>query len=80
MTEAVSRSITILEFAPMYIRKEGRPPRARGGRGKSKIGYIVPEVAGTRFTHQNDRESLLYTLVGPKMRLIEVNTSVWTDM
>ena len=38
--------------------------------------YIVPEVAGTRFTHQNDRESLLYTLVGPKMRLIEVNETV----
>ena len=46
----------------------------------TKNAYIVPEVAGTCFTHQNDRESLLYTLVGPKMRLIEVNVTACTDL
>ena len=33
----------------------------------SKIGYIVPEAGGKRFTPQNDGERLLYMLVGFKM-------------
>ena len=33
-----------------------------------------------RFTHQNDRESLLYMLVGPKMWINEVNVTVLIDM
>ena len=33
-----------------------------------------------RFTHQNDRESLLYMLVGPKMWIIEVNVTVSIDL
>ena len=45
-----------------------------------KICYIVPEDGGTRFTPQNDRESLLYTLVRLKMWLIEVNETVWADL
>ena len=38
------------------------------------------EVGCTRFTHQNDRESVLYMLVGPKMWIIEVNVTVSIDM
>ena len=38
--------------------------------------YTVSEVGWTRFTHQNDREILLYMLVGPKMWIIEVNATI----
>ena len=44
------------------------------------MSYTVPEVGLTRFTHQNDRESLLYMLVGPKMWILEVNVTVLIDM
>ena len=50
------------------------------GRGKSKIGYVVPEVGGTRYTTQNDGERLLYMLVGPEVMIIGVNRTVLIDM
>ena len=50
------------------------------GRGKSKIGYVVPEVGGTRYTTQNDGERLLYMLVGPKVMIIGVNRTVLIDI
>ena len=53
---------------------------AQNSLGKWKIGYIVPEVGGTRYTTQNDGERLLYMLVGPKVMIIEVNNSVLIDM
>ena len=45
-----------------------------------KIGYIVPEVGGKRFTTQNDGERLLYMVVGPKLSKFEVNTTVLIDL
>ena len=37
---------------------------------------MVPEVGGRRSIRQNDGEIELYMLVGAKMRLIEVNTTI----
>ena len=45
-----------------------------------KISYTLPEVGGTRFTTQNDRERLLYMLVGPKVMIIGVNRTVLIDI
>ena len=45
-----------------------------------KIGYIVPEVGGTRFTPQNDRKTLLFPLMGVKMLAEEGNITKSIDL
>ena len=40
----------------------------------------MPEVAGKRFTPQNDGEKLLYMLVGQKISNFEANITVLIDL